>query len=197
MGSCMCIMNHWPKFLCTLSSFTWHWTCLYKFSLVVIKLCKLFIDHNIFCKSHEYETGVFKYLYNMLRCLFNFIHWSINFIFQNNRMFLIYEIVWIQNIRNNMYTGLFLYCMILKYQNHCTYIQAQLQCIISKVPLVHMLIWAMASENFMHLKHKGNSPPFQSIAYTFCTELKYFNKMSAFTEFQNLDQHIEFWSRFC
>lgn len=106
-------------------------------------------------------------------------------------MFLIYERVWIQNIRNNN-TGLFLYRMILKYKNRCTYIQAQLQCIISKVPLVHMLIWAMASENFMHLKHKGNSPPFQSIAYTFCTELKYFNKMSAFTEFQNLDQHIEF-----
>lgn len=79
-------------------------------------------------------------------------------------MFLIYERVWIQNIRNNMYTGLFLYRMILKYKNRCTYIQAQLQCIISKVPLVHMLIWAMASENFMHLKHKGNSPPFQSIA---------------------------------
>lgn len=35
-------------------------------------------------------------------------------------MFLIYERVWIQNIRNNMYTGLFLYRMILKYKNRCT-----------------------------------------------------------------------------
>lgn len=97
-----------------------------------------------------------------------------------------------QNIKMNMYTSLFLHYMILKYTNRCTCIQAQLQCIISKVPLVHMLIGAKASGNFMHLKHKGNSPAFQSIAYTFCTELKYFNKISAFTEFQNMDQNAGF-----